>query len=87
MSESENKKCGLYRKNREKWIFAQSVIVIVVAIAVLISALVSHQLNKKYYIKYTESGSINIEPKITLLFINKLTSAFPTIKLLIVIKT
>ena len=48
MSESENKKRGLYRKNREKWIFAQSVIVIVVAIAVLISALVSHQLNKKY---------------------------------------
>ena len=61
MSESENKKCGLYRKNREKWIFAQSVIVIVVAIAVLISALVSHQLNKKYYIKYTESGSIDYD--------------------------
>lgn len=61
MSESENKKRGLYRKNREKWIFAQSVIVIVVAIAVLISALVSHQLNKKYYIGYTESGSIDYD--------------------------
>ena len=61
MSESENKKRGLYRKNREKWIFAQSVIVIVVAIAVLISALVSHQLNKKYYIEYTESGSIDYD--------------------------
>ena len=61
MSESEKKKRGLYRKNREKWIFAQSVIVVVVAIAVLISALVSYQLNEKYYISYTEGGSIDYD--------------------------
>ncbi len=61
MSESEKKKRGLYRKNREKWIFVQSVICIVVAIAVLISALVYYQLDKQYYIEYTEGGSIDYD--------------------------
>ena len=61
MSESEKKKRGRYRKNREKWIFAQSVIIAVVAIAVVISALVSYQLNQKYFIGYTESGSIDYD--------------------------
>ena len=59
MSESEKKKRQGYRKNREKWIFAQSVIVAVITIAVLISALVSIQLNKAYYIGYKESGYID----------------------------
>ena len=59
MSEKEKKKRAAYRKNREKWIFAQSVIVIVLTLAVLISALVSAQLTKKYYIGYREGGSID----------------------------
>ena len=59
MSEKEKKRRAAYRKNREKWIFAQSVIVIVLTLAVLISALVSTQLQKKYYIGYHESGSID----------------------------
>ena len=59
MSEKEKKKRAAYRKNREKWIFVQSVIVIVLTLAVLISALVSVQLNKKYYIGYREGGSID----------------------------
>lgn len=61
MSESEKKKRGIYRKNREKWIFAQSVIIAVVAIAVLIFSLVSYQLGEKYFIKYTETGSIDYD--------------------------
>ncbi|MBR2927484.1 MAG: hypothetical protein IKC31_07900 [Clostridia bacterium] len=61
MSESEKKRRGIYRKNREKWIFAQSVIIAVVAIAVLISGLVSYQLNEKYYIGYTERGNIDYD--------------------------
>ena len=61
MSESEKKKRGIYRKNREKWIFAQSVIIAVVAIAVLIFSLVSYQLGEKYFIKYTEMGSIDYD--------------------------
>lgn len=59
MSEKEKKKRAAYRKNREKWIFVQSVIVIVLTLAILISALVSVQLNKKYYIGYREGGSID----------------------------
>ena len=49
MSESEKKKRGLYRKNREKWIFIQSVIIAVVTVAIVISSIVSYQFNKKYY--------------------------------------
>ena len=59
MSEKEKKKRVVYRKNREKWIFVQSVVVIVLTIAVLISSLVSAELQKKYYIGYREGGSID----------------------------
>ena len=59
MSESEKKKRGLYRKNREKWIFTQSVIIAVVTVAILISSIVSYKLNKTYYIEYQESGHID----------------------------
>ena len=61
MSESEKKRRKDYRKNREKWIFAQSVIIAVVTVAILISTLVSVQLNKDYYIKYRENGSIDYD--------------------------
>ena len=61
MSESEKKKRKNYRKNREKWIFTQSVIIAVITLAVLISALVSYQLNSTYYIGYTENGSIDYD--------------------------
>ena len=59
MSEKEKKKRALYRKNREKWIFAQIVIIAILTVAILISALVAVQLKSKYYIGYTESGNID----------------------------
>jgi len=59
MSEKEKKHRALYRKNRGKWIFTQAVIVVVLTLAVLISAIVSIQLESKYYIGYTEGGSID----------------------------
>ena len=59
MSESEKRKRGQYRKSREKWIFIQSIIIAVVTVAVLISSLVSYNLNKQYYIGYTEGGNID----------------------------
>lgn len=59
MSESEKKKRGLYRKNREKWIFAQSVIIAVITVSIIISSLVSYNLNKTYYVGYRENGSID----------------------------
>ena len=59
MSEKEKKRNALYRKNREKWIFAQSVIIAVITVAIVISSIVAYQLNKTYYINYRESGSID----------------------------
>ena len=59
MSEQEKKKRSLYRKHREKWIFAQSVIAILVAVGILISSIVAYQLNKTYYIDYRENGAID----------------------------
>ncbi len=59
MSEKEKKQRAIYRKNREKWIFAQIVIASVLTVAVLVSALVAVELKSKYYIGYTEGGSID----------------------------
>ncbi len=59
MSEKEQKRRQGYRKNREKWIFTQTVIVIVLTLAILISALVAYQLEKTYYIGYREGGNID----------------------------
>ena len=59
MSEKEKKHRALYRKNREKWIFAQALIIAVLTVAIAISAIVSVQLESKYYIEYTERGGIN----------------------------
>ena len=59
MSEKEKKKRAFYRKNREKWIFVETVVAVVLAIAILISSIVAYQLNKTYYIGYRESGSID----------------------------
>lgn len=59
MSEKEKKRRQGYRKNREKWIFTQTVIVVVMTLAVLISALVAYQLEKTYYIGYREGGNID----------------------------
>ena len=59
MSEKEKSRRNRYRKNREKWIFIQSVIIAVVSIAIVISSLVAYELNKTYYIGYSERGSID----------------------------
>jgi|GEM_PF-831024 len=59
MPEKEKKRRAMYRKNREKWIFAQSFLIIVLTVAVLISAIVSVQMNKKYYVEYRENGSVD----------------------------
>ena len=61
MSEKEKKRRLGYRKSREKWIFTQTVILVVLILAVLISAIVSYQLQKTYYIGYRESGNIDYD--------------------------
>ena len=59
MSEKEKKKRAAYRKNREKWIFVQAVVIIILTLAVLISSIVAVQFKRKYYIGYREGGSID----------------------------
>ncbi|MBO7739985.1 MAG: hypothetical protein J6S34_00510, partial [Clostridia bacterium] len=59
MSEKEKSRRARYKKNREKWIFIQSALIVLVSLAVLISAIVSYQLKKTYYIDYDESGNID----------------------------
>ena len=59
MSEKEKKRRDLYRKKREKLIVLQSLIMIVLAVAIIVSSVVSIQLKKKYYIHYTERGNID----------------------------
>ena len=56
MSEKEKSRRARYKKNREKWIFIQSALIVLLSLAVLISAIVSYQLKKTYYIDYDESG-------------------------------
>lgn len=59
MSEKEQKRRVAYRKNREKWIFLQTVIIVVLTVALLVSSIVAIQLKSKYYVNYTEGGSID----------------------------
>lgn len=55
----DKSKGASYRKNRDKWIFAQSTVIIVLTLAVLICSLVSSRLDKKSTVTYTEGGSVN----------------------------
>ena len=59
MSEKEKKNRAKYKKSREKWIFAQSVIIAVITVAIIISSIVAYHLNSIYYIGYKECGSID----------------------------
>ena len=61
MSEKEKKRRAKYQKNRSMLISAQATIAIVLAIAVLISVFVTHQLEKEQYISYRESGNIDYD--------------------------
>lgn len=59
MSEREKKKRDLYRKNREKLILLQSALIIVLTVAIIVCSIVSIQMKMKYYVHYTERGSID----------------------------
>ena len=56
MSENEKRKRLNYKKNRKKWIIIQSVILLVVTVALAVCMSVYYALNKTYYIGYTENG-------------------------------
>ncbi len=65
MSEAERKRRLDYTKNRKKWILIQLIAIITVTVIALGSFVTYNQMNKTFYIEYTESG--NIDYKVHLL--------------------
>ena len=59
MSELEIKKRQEYKRNRKKWAIIQLVAIILLAVTSLGSFLSYNQMNRTYYIEYTEVGSID----------------------------
>ena len=63
MSEKEIKRRQEYKQNRKRWLIVQAVALVVAVAIALCSFLVYNQMNKTYYIEYTESSSIDYQVK------------------------
>ena len=59
MSEAERIKRLSYKERRKKWILAQSIILAILAILLIAFTVIYYQLNKEYYINYTENSEID----------------------------
>lgn len=59
MSELERQRRANYKKNRKKWMMIQIVAMIAIGCMLLASAILYRQLDKTYYIGYTEDGDID----------------------------
>ena len=59
MSEEEKIKRSKYQKSRKFWIKIQTIIILVVSVLALISSFVYYQIDKTYYINYTEDSSVD----------------------------
>jgi hypothetical protein len=59
MSEAEKKRRADYKRNRQKWILIQAVIISLVSVLLLGTAFTYYQINKTYYIDYTESSNVD----------------------------
>ncbi len=57
MSEAEKRRRECYRQNRKKWILIQAITLAAVAFFALLMVFIYNQLNKTYYIEYSESGT------------------------------
>ncbi len=57
MSETDKQRRLAYKRKRQRWIFIQIIAIALLAAAVLTMTLVFSNLNKTYYVSYTESGS------------------------------
>lgn len=63
MSEKEIIRRQEYKKNRKKWLLIQAVALALAIAVALCSFVVYDQMNKTYYIEYTESSSIDYQVK------------------------
>ena len=59
MSELEIKRRREYKKNRKKWMMIQIIGIVLVAALALGSFFIYDQMNRTYYIEYTESSHID----------------------------
>ena len=59
MSEAERIKRLSYKEKRKKWILAQAIILAVLAVLLIAFTVIYYQLNKEYYINYTENSEID----------------------------
>lgn len=59
MSEAEKKRRLDYKENRKKWLTIQSIVLIALAIIAVVSFIVYYNLNKTYYIEYSEHGGVD----------------------------
>lgn len=59
MSEAERRKRLSYKEKRKKWIYTQAIILAVLAILLIAFTVIYFQLNKEYYINYTENSEID----------------------------
>lgn len=61
MSEKEIIRRQEYKQNRKRWLIVQAVALVVAVAIALCSFLVYNQMDKTYYIEYTENGSIDYQ--------------------------
>lgn len=59
MSEAERKKRLEYKRNRKRWILIQIIVLSVVCVISLSSFVIHDRMNRTYYIKYTEQGTVD----------------------------
>ena len=65
MSEAERKKRLSYKVKRKRWIFVQGFALALVLLLIFASLVRFDQLNKEYYIEYSESSSVDYRVKIS----------------------
>lgn len=61
MSEAEKRQRLAYKQNRKKWMVIQIIAISLVTLILLGSLVTYTQLNKTYYISYTESGDVDYD--------------------------
>ena len=64
MSEAERLRRAEYKKRRKRWLIVQAVLLIVVAIAVLVSSVTYRRLDRTVYITYEETSGVDYKVKL-----------------------
>ncbi len=63
MSEVERKRRQEYKRNRKRWILIQAIVLALVCVISLGSFVIRDQMDRTYYIEYTENGAVDYSVK------------------------